>query len=165
MAKKRAQIPSVDVLFGYNVGQTHTKSTLPTLDEYIFHLSPKSKPQEEQDDTFQVVSTANVRATTSSNPKRPRTLKAGYDFKTETMTVVFRDGTWWNYYDVPHHMWEGFVLAESKGRYLASSGLDQWPRMGEADPGSMSRDRRLQLNDTKEFANYMYGDGSGFAID
>ena len=165
MARKRAQLPSVDVLFGYSVGQSHKTGSLPTLDEYLFHLGPTKQEQKAEDEDFQVVVAPNLRATTSTNPKRPRTIKAGYDNKTQTMTVVFRDGTWWNYYDVPMYIWQGFVLAESKGKYLASSGLDQWPKMGAADPAGMTSYQRVQLNDTKGFADYMYGDGTGFATE
>jgi len=163
MPRKRAQIPSIDVLLGgYNIGQPASTSSLPTLDEYLFNPSSKVK-KEEVDSKYEVISALNLRATTSSNPKKPRTLKAGYDYKTQTLTVVFRDGTWWNYYDVPPYLWEGFVLAPSKGPYLESSGLNKWPKMGVADPAGMPRDQRVQLNDVKTFATYMYGDGGAFA--
>jgi hypothetical protein len=47
MPRKRAQIPSVDVLLGgYNVGQPASKSGLPTLDEYLFNPSSKVKKEE-----------------------------------------------------------------------------------------------------------------------
>jgi len=163
MPRKRAQIPSVDVLLGgYNIGQPSLTSRLPTLDEYLFNTSSKVK-KEEVASKYEVISAHNLRTTTSSNPKKPRTLKAGYDYRTETLTVVFRDGTWWNYYDVPHYLWEGFVLSPSKGSYLESSGLNKWPKMGVADPAGMPRDQRVQLNDVKTFATYMYGDGGAFA--
>lgn len=165
MPRKRAQIPSIDVLLGgYQIGQPSSTSNLPTLDEYLFNPSSKVK-KEEVASKYKVISTHNLRTTTSSNPKKPRTLKAGYDYRTETLTVVFRDGTWWNYYDVPHYLWEGFVLSESKGQYLESSGLNKWPKMGIADPAGMPRDQRVQLNDVKTFATYMYGDGGAFAAD
>ena len=35
--------------------------------------------------------------------------------------------------------------------------------MGIADPAGMPRDQRVQLNDVKTFASYMYGDGGAFA--
>lgn len=168
MPRKRAQIPSVELLFGSRVEQGYGASenkVLPTLEDYLFSNPKTKKEQKAEEETFQTVVATNMRATTSSNPKRPRTLKAGYDLKTQTMTVVFRDGTWWNYYGVPSYMWQGFILAESKGQYLASSGLDQWPKMGPADPAGMPTYQRVQLNDTKDFAQYMYGEGSGFALE
>lgn len=80
-----------------------------------------------------------IRATTTINPKRPRTIRAGYEYATGTLTVIFRDGTWWNYYKVPSAMWEAFRTSQSKGRYLASSGLDKWENMGEPNMSAMSK--------------------------
>ena len=94
--------------------------------------------------------------TTSSNPEKPRTLKAGYDFVTGTLTVVFRDGTWWEYRNVPDFMWYDFQAAVSKGQYLRESGLDSWSDMGPANIDSMPRSRRVQMNDVQDFVNYMY---------
>jgi hypothetical protein len=95
--------------------------------------------------------------TTSSNPKRPRTLKAGYNHSTQTLTVVFRDGTWWEYRDVPEFMWYDFQQAESKGAYLRESGLDSWTNDGKADIDNMPKSQRVQLNNYQEFVDYMYG--------
>lgn len=170
MPRKRAEIPSVEMLFGSTTEvtgnyQTSSGKVLPTLEEYLFNPPQTKKEQKAEEESFQTVVASNMRATTSTNPKRPRTIKAGYDAKSQVMTVVFRDGTWWNYYDVPPYMWQGFILADSKGAYLASSGLDQWPKMGPADPAGMPTYQRVQLNDTKDFAQYMYGEGSGFAVE
>jgi hypothetical protein len=54
--------------------------------------------------------------TSSTNYSRPRTVAAGYDPKSKTMTVVFRDGTFYNYYDVTAGEWENFSSSYSKGR-------------------------------------------------
>ena len=73
--------------------------------------------------------------TSTSNPDRPRTIAAGYIAYKEsgsgTLTVVFRDGTYYNYYGVTQHEWTGFKAATSKGRYI-SAHLDQKDR-GPAD--------------------------------
>lgn len=53
--------------------------------------------------------------TTTANPERPRTLAAGYDPLRQTMTVVFRDGTYYNYYDVSQGEWNKFRRSRSKG--------------------------------------------------
>jgi hypothetical protein len=116
----------------------------------------------EDDSKFEAVSTppvpsSPITGTSSSNPARPRTLSAGYDSETGTMTVLFRDGTWWEYRDVPGEVWLGFKEADSKGRYLRSSGLDGWDNMGPADVGAMSRHRRVQLNELTNWATSMYG--------
>lgn len=119
------------------------------LDELI------GEGNEKNDRDFEVDS-PRMEVTSSSNPTKPRTVQAGYDSKKRIMTVVFRDGTWWEYRDVPRDLWDDFRAAESKGRFLRSSGLDNWDDMGPADVGSMPRHRRVQMNDIKEFANYMY---------
>jgi hypothetical protein len=56
--------------------------------------------------------------TSSSNYRRPRTVAAGWDPDTNTLTVVFRDGTFWNYYEVPEPVWIKFHFAFSKGPHL-----------------------------------------------
>ncbi|NBW10072.1 MAG: KTSC domain-containing protein [Caulobacteraceae bacterium] len=94
--------------------------------------------------------------TTSTNPSRPRTIKAGYDFSTKTLTVVFRDGTWWEYREVPDFMWYDFMQAESKGKYLKESGLDTWPNAGLADVSKMPKSKRVLMSDLTEFLKYMY---------
>lgn len=93
-----------------------------------------------------------LRSTSTTNPARPRTIAAGYDAASRTMTVVFRpdsqnyDGTWYNYYDVPEEMWEQFKGAPSKGVYLRESGLDNWHSKGTADMDSMNSRARAQYN-------------------
>lgn len=77
-----------------------------------------------------------VRPTSTINPNRPRTVAAGYDQDRKVLTVVFRDGTFYNYYDVSKRMWDSFKAQESKGRYI-KRWLDAKPR-GEADMTSMS---------------------------
>jgi hypothetical protein len=84
--------------------------------------------------------------TSSTNPEKPRTHAAGYNKKLNLMTVVFRDGTWWNYYDVPLSIWEGFKSADSKGVYLRLSGLDHWPNMGPVEMGALTNAQRTTLN-------------------
>lgn len=60
--------------------------------------------------------------TPSINPPRPRTLKAGYikerGAPSGTLWVVFRDGTPWEYYDVPQNVWRNFRRVKSPGRFI-----------------------------------------------
>lgn len=70
------------------------------------------------------------RPTATSNPKRPRTVAAGYDKDRKILTIVFRDGTFYNYYDVSYAMWNTFKTLPSKGAYIKRY-LDKKPR-GEA---------------------------------
>jgi hypothetical protein len=53
--------------------------------------------------------------TSSTNYSRPRTVAAGYNPNTNTMTVVFRDGTFYNYYNVSPDEWYAFHASFSKG--------------------------------------------------
>lgn len=54
--------------------------------------------------------------TSSTNYQRPRTVAAGYDAERQVMTVVFRDGTFYNYYQVSAGEWEAFHASYSKGK-------------------------------------------------
>lgn len=64
------------------------------------------------------IATLSVIPTSTTNPKRPRTLAAGYDKKTYTLSVIFRDGTPYNYYDVSPMEWQNFRAAVSKGVFI-----------------------------------------------
>jgi len=98
----------------------------------------------------------NMMSTTSTNPKRPRTVKAGFDYKNFKMIVVFPDGTWWQYNGVPVQMWENFKAAESKGSYMHTSGLNTWPDMHECNFDELSKGQRTQINDMKDYLKYIY---------
>jgi hypothetical protein len=59
--------------------------------------------------------------TSSTNYEKPRTVAAGYtpdpsNPANGTMTVVFRDGTFYNYYKVSPTEWEAFHASYSKGK-------------------------------------------------
>lgn len=55
--------------------------------------------------------------TSSTNYSRPRTVAAGYDPSKETLTVVFRDGTVYNYYQITSQEWLAFYASFSKGKH------------------------------------------------
>ena len=54
--------------------------------------------------------------TSSTNAARPRTVAAGYDEQRKIITVMFRDGTLINYYDVEPGTWQNFRNSISKGK-------------------------------------------------
>lgn len=56
--------------------------------------------------------------TSTTNPDRPRTVAAGYDSKQKKLTVIFRDGTYYNYFDVDYETWRSFKRVRSKGRFI-----------------------------------------------
>lgn len=78
--------------------------------------------------------------TSTINPDRPRTVAAGYDKNESKITVVFRDGTFYNYYHVSPAEWQAFKARVSKGRYIYSY-LDSKPR-GPADVAGISATAR-----------------------
>lgn len=123
--------------------------------EWLKEMLNEQDSKQDKDFETQDTSEPMMEATTSSRPERPRTLKAGYDYSTNTMYVVFRDGTWWEYNEVPMDMWEEFKDAPSKGRYLRNSGLDSWGDMGPANIGKMPRHRRVQMNEISAIQNYL----------
>ena len=130
------------------------------------NISQGQKDQTDDDDGYQIdpdpalkpVKMTAMEHTSTTNPSRPRTLAAGYDPRKQILTVVFRDGTWWNYYDVPQDLWDGFRAAESKGQYLRESGLDSWDSMGLADVGKISQRRRTLINKMAKLQASQYGD-------
>lgn len=89
--------------------------------------------------------------TSTSNFKRPRTLAAGYDPDTQVVTVVFRDGTFYNYYGINPGTWINFKNSYSKGPLLnaksknqANDGLllRECTARGEADLSQMGEEAR-----------------------
>ena len=133
------------------------QQTTDSAEKWLDTMLTESVPAE--DDAFEIADTGGplMLPTSSTNPQRPRTIRAGYDYATNTLTVIFRDGTWWEYRGVPVDLWTGFKTAESKGRFLRDSGLDNWEDMGPANVGEMPHHRRVMMNDLRDFLTYMYG--------
>jgi len=94
-------------------------------------------PQNEEDDSPAPIT---VVPTSTTNPQRPRTVAAGYDADEEKLTVVFRDGTFYNYYEVDETEWAAFKANRSKGAIIYRM-LDFKPR-GPADESSISQSAR-----------------------
>jgi hypothetical protein len=76
--------------------------------------------------------------TSSTNYSRPRTVAAGYtpdpDYPKSdngTMTVVFRDGTFYNYYKVTHGEWQSFHASYSKGKPWLNRGKPGWKQTSD----------------------------------
>lgn len=81
--------------------------------------------------------------TSTTNPERPRTVAAGYDRGRQVLTVVFRDGTYYNYYEVNTNEWQDFKRRVSKGQYIYQV-LDFKPR-GAASVESIPQYARTAL--------------------
>lgn len=74
--------------------------------------------------------------TATSLPERPRTVAAGYDGERGVLTLMFRDGTLYNYYEVTPKTWATFKMLPSKWEFIAKT-LDNHPR-GNANLGSVN---------------------------
>jgi hypothetical protein len=84
------------------------------------YYDPQNSPYNTGEDAKQGVALSDV-PTSSSNYKRPRTVAAGYDVDSGTLTVVFRDGTFWNYYNISPGTWIIFHDSFTKGPLLNDS--------------------------------------------
>jgi hypothetical protein len=126
--------------------------------EYLRSGQSKDYRTQEAGGRFRAISgrggsgaTSNVAApitdipTTTSNPERPRTVAAGWESYAArgisggtddvgVLTVVFRDGTYWNYYDIGIGEWSSFQRSRSKGWYILT--FFQGKRHGEASVGT-----------------------------
>jgi hypothetical protein len=82
----------------------------------------------------------------TTNSARPRARKIAYSPEEMRLIVVFRDGTWWEYRDIPSNFWTGLKASDSTGKYLSGSGLDGHDDMGPCDPSSLPEEIRVFLN-------------------
>jgi len=118
-------------------------------------------------DRYMVAAGLSDIPTSSTNYLRPRTLAAGYDPESQTLTVVFRDGTFWNYYDVPEPTWIQFHTAFSKGPMINRRSKNQAQdgdllqyKNGPADIGSLSPTAQEFMVRALRTAQLYYGDKS-----
>jgi hypothetical protein len=97
--------------------------------------------------------------TSTTDPSRPRTVAAGYEIgqgkQKGKITVVFRDGTYYNYYDVTPTEWGFFRQNRSKGLYIRLF-LDKKPR-GVANASNIDPNIRQQLYRVLETAQKYTG--------
>jgi hypothetical protein len=91
---------------------------------------------------------AEVKNAPTTNQERPRAWTIAYHPEDRKLVVVFRDNTWWQYNNVPVQMWEGLKGSGSTGKYLRTSGLDQWPDMGPADMSEFSSGAKEKISQT-----------------
>jgi len=80
------------------------------------------------------------------NPPRPRAKKIAYSREAQKLVIKFRDGTWWEYNDIPVEIWNDLKASDSTGRYLKNSGLDQYDDMGPFNPNQMNEETRVLFN-------------------
>jgi len=100
----------------------------------------------QDEDTFGTPPSYKNMTAPTTNPSRPRALKLAYSKEAEKLVVKFRDGTWWEYNEIPVDMWNDLKASNSTGRYLASSGLDTHDDMGPFNPDEMPEATRVLFN-------------------
>lgn len=96
---------------------------------------------------------AEVKNAPTTNQERPRAWTIAYHPEDRKLVVVFRDNTWWQYNNVPSHLWEGLKASGSTGKFLRSSGLDQWPDMGPADMSEFSSGAKERISQTAQIGS------------
>lgn len=79
-----------------------------------------------EDALGEVMPTALNTPAHSTNVKRPRALRGGYDSRTGTVRVQFRDGAVYEYFDVPSKVWKNGLRRNSFGRFVNDT-LDTFP--------------------------------------
>lgn len=97
-------------------------------------------------DTRETEPTYKTQTAPTTNTKRPRALKIAYSPEAKKLVVRFRDGTWWEYNDIPVDFWNDLKASDSTGKYLKNSGLDQHDDMGPFNPSEMPEHTRVLFN-------------------
>lgn len=167
---KRPKIPSWDEMNqGSNIIPKRN-TNIPTYDEVMFGrlVEERTARNEGSTDNWDVTIPNDIKdaneleidsigsdtiVAPTTNPKRPRALTVGYNPNTRTLVVVFRDNTWWQYNDVPVHMWIGLRDSASTGEFLRAEGLDTWPDMGPANMDALSAGVKAQMSESAQTAN------------
>ena len=96
---------------------------------------------------------AEVKNAPTTNQERPRAWTIAYHPADRKLVVVFRDNTWWQYNDVPVQMWQALKASGSTGKYLRTSGLDQWPDMGPASMDDFSSGAKERISQTAQIGS------------
>jgi len=97
-------------------------------------------------DTRETPPTYQTMTAPTTNPPKPRATKLAYSKEAKKLVVRFRDGTWWEYNDVPIEVWNDLKASDSTGKYLSASGLDHHDDMGPFNPDEMTPETRVLFN-------------------
>lgn len=118
---------------------------------------PDDTTPDEEDGPTGHAALLSVFPTSTTNPQRPRTLAAGYDHESRTMTVMFRDGTLYNYYQVSTTMWNGFKRAFSKGVWIRQNLDVRGPGLGSV----ATTQGGVQANNVRTYGRMLQGGRKG----
>ena len=105
-----------------------------------FELAPGDPDDTETGSVRGQSAPLSVFPTSTTDPSRPRTLAAGYNHTSKTLTVMFRDGTLYNYYEVSTSMWNAFKRTFSKGVWIRQNLDVRGSGLGEKATGSSQND-------------------------
>lgn len=96
------------------------------------------------------------------NENRPRCLRGGYDSKSGTVRLQFRDGALYEYFDVPKNVWRNLLRGPSTGRYI-NRVLDTYPYTRISTTTGAARS--FFSTDAVEFAGYDENPGGRLPVD
>ena len=99
---------------------------------------------------IQVPTNTTAYSPNASKPGQPRTVAAAYDPDKETLTVMFLDGTLYNYMKVNKAEWNSFKTNSSPGAYIWST-LNKKPR-GRADDINIPESQLRQARNVADLA-------------
>lgn len=112
----------------YDPNDLQNPAVSPAYPRYPGDTTPQRQYPTQNEEPVRFPSRSSIYSeipTSSTNIKRPRTVAAAYQpdrvNDTGVLTVVFRDGTYYNYYDVKPTEWELFHGQLSKGPMLNPS--------------------------------------------
>jgi hypothetical protein len=136
MAKRKPQ----DTYFSRAAGVSNYKLNI------ALRASEKVYGDWDIQDTRETPPTYQNMTAPTTNPSKPRAKKIAYSKEAQKLVVKFRDNTWWEYNEVPVEVWNDLKASDSTGKYLASSGLDQYDNMGIFNPDEMTPETRVLFN-------------------
>lgn len=125
-------LPTAEELFELTEGGSQPLTSLPSAEELLNLTSEQEYDVAAHDEgTYHF---PQVAPTKTAFPVRPRTLEAGWERITDTndprypgvLRVRFRDGTPWEYYNIPANLWQRFKRVQSPGRFI-NRVLDNYP--------------------------------------
>jgi hypothetical protein len=106
-----------------NIYNTQSDTFYKPTDYEFTSFNKSDEWDSDQSAAFNAEDNSTEIPTSSTNYSRPRTVAAAYDTQRQVMTVVFRDGTFYNYYQVTPQEWIAFKSSYSKGNPWLNKGF------------------------------------------
>ncbi len=143
-SRRRMSIPEIDTstrsrstayedLVLNQVRRTASRRTVPVAPQSAANITDDTRRAlefaREGDDSLLMP----YQPTPSINPGRPRTRAMGYDSKSRTLWIRFREskkdpnGAVYEYYNVPPNLWKNVRRVQSPGRWMNRALIDKYP--------------------------------------